>query len=87
MQKLNLAIPKNSIAIDTALFQSASSYVLPYNRRCDPDAGACFTHVVTAFCNGSTLFCPLPKGGLEGFRRCWNSGASTEAPRCWNILN
>lgn len=54
------------VAIDTALFQSASSFFRRPNDFADPEALACFAAVATPFCNGAGLVVPLLTSSARG---------------------
>jgi hypothetical protein len=56
-----MATPTHAVAIDTAAFQSADSFVEPPSGLADPAAAASFEMVLDAFCSGAALHVPLPK--------------------------
>src|SRR5688572_29308592 len=58
LARLPVALP--AIAMDTTLLEGASSFIEPYQGRCDPRAERAFRAAVTAFCNDTQLFLPLP---------------------------
>lgn len=56
----------NAVAIDTAAFQAADSYIKPSNGTRDPGAAASFEMILDAYCAGAELCLPLPEGRTTG---------------------
>ena len=59
---LDLGAPAvNEAYIDTCMFQSGSSLIVPYDAQADPRAALCFAEVATLFCSGASLRYPIPR--------------------------
>src|SRR5579862_8735800 len=74
---LNLTSQKvQPVAVDITMLLAASSFTAPKRSRTDPRAADAFDAVATAYCNGATLFVPLPESHVDAapfFFKLWKS--------------